>query len=68
MFGFLLQWPTLVTLAMFPVLVFMYARLAKDEEADMLAQFGEQYLHYVRAVPAFVPRIGHLSAMKGDLR
>jgi protein-S-isoprenylcysteine O-methyltransferase Ste14 len=32
MLGFLLQWPTLLTLAMFPVLVFMYVRLAKTEE------------------------------------
>ena len=32
MFGFLLQWPTLLTLAMFPILVGMYMRLAKGEE------------------------------------
>ena len=30
MFGFLLQWPTLLTLAMFPLLVWMYVRLARD--------------------------------------
>lgn len=58
MFGFLLQWPTLVTLAMFPVLVFMYARLATREEADMDAQFGEQYLEYARRTPRFFPRLG----------
>jgi protein-S-isoprenylcysteine O-methyltransferase Ste14 len=56
MTGFLLQWPTLVTLAMYPVLVFMYAHLAKREEAEMLAQFGEAYRRYRDAVPAFVPR------------
>jgi protein-S-isoprenylcysteine O-methyltransferase Ste14 len=33
MFGFLMQWPTLVTLAMFPVLVTMYTLLARREEA-----------------------------------
>lgn len=58
MTGFLVQWPTLVTLAMFPILVFMYARLAKREEADMLAQFGEDYRRYREAVPAFIPRLG----------
>jgi protein-S-isoprenylcysteine O-methyltransferase Ste14 len=58
MFGFLLQWPTLVTLVMFPILVFMYARLAKREEADMLARFGEEYRRYQAAVPAFVPKVG----------
>ena len=55
MFGFLLQWPTLVTLAMFPVLVFMYARLAIREESDMLAQFGGEYRRYKDVVPAFIP-------------
>ncbi len=58
MTGFLLQWPTLVTLAMYPVLVFMYARLAKREEAEMLARFGDEYRRYARAVPAFWPRFG----------
>jgi methanethiol S-methyltransferase len=56
MFGFLLQWPTLVTAAMFPILVFMYARLAIREEADMLAQFGDAYRRYTNAVPAFIPK------------
>jgi protein-S-isoprenylcysteine O-methyltransferase Ste14 len=58
MTGFLLQWPTLVTLAMYPVLVFMYAHLAKREEAEMLAQFGEAYRRYRESVPAFMPRLG----------
>jgi protein-S-isoprenylcysteine O-methyltransferase Ste14 len=58
MSGFLLQWPTLVTLAMYPVLVLMYARLAKREEAEMLAQFGEEYRRYKEAVPALLPRFG----------
>ena len=56
MFGFLLQWPTLVTAAMFPILVFMYARPAIREEADMLAQFGDAYRRYTNAVPAFIPK------------
>ncbi len=35
MFGFLLQWPTLITLVMFPILVFMYVSLAKREEREV---------------------------------
>jgi protein-S-isoprenylcysteine O-methyltransferase Ste14 len=58
MFGFLMQWPTLVTLAMFPILVYMYARLARREEQEVLAEFGEEYRRYVQATPAFLPRIG----------
>jgi protein-S-isoprenylcysteine O-methyltransferase Ste14 len=55
--GFLVQWPTLLTLAMFPVLVWMYVRLAHEEEREVLARFGETYVDYARRVPAFVPRL-----------
>jgi protein-S-isoprenylcysteine O-methyltransferase Ste14 len=57
MFGFLLQWPTLLTLAMFPVLVFMYVRLARSEEREVLAEHGADYGRYMREVPAFFPRL-----------
>ena len=57
MFGFLLQWPTLLTLLMFPVLVAVYARLARSEEKDMKSQFGDEYQRYLERVPPFVPRI-----------
>ena len=56
MFGFLLQWPTLVTLFMFPVLVFAYARLAHAEERQSLERFGEDYRRYMARTPAFIPR------------
>ena len=55
MAGFLLQWPTILTLAMFPVLVWMYVRLARLEERDAVAQFGKAYVRYVRQVPPFIP-------------
>jgi methanethiol S-methyltransferase len=57
MFGFLLQWPTLLTLTMFPVLVVMYVRLARAEEREALAQFGDAYERYRREVPGFIPRL-----------
>lgn len=56
MFGFLLQWATIVTLAMFPVLVFMYVRLARREEREAQDQFGEEYAAYRARTPAFVPK------------
>jgi protein-S-isoprenylcysteine O-methyltransferase Ste14 len=58
MFGFLLQWPTLLTLVMFPVLVTMYVRLAHREEREVLAEFGDEYARYAVRTPAFFPRIG----------
>jgi protein-S-isoprenylcysteine O-methyltransferase Ste14 len=60
--GFLLQWPTLLTLAMFPILLIMYGRLALTEEAQMRAQFGEEFERYVQCTPRFFSRIGQGSA------
>ncbi|WP_114968566.1 methyltransferase family protein [Rhodoferax ferrireducens] len=55
--GFLLQWPTLLTLLMFPILLVMYARLAITEEAEMNAQFGEAFEQYAQRTPRFFPRL-----------
>lgn len=57
MFGFLLQWPTLVTMVMFPILVGVYARLARREERDVRAQFGVVWDTYAGRTPAFIPRL-----------
>lgn len=57
MFGFLLQWPTLVTLVMFPILLVMYAKLSTSEEKDMEKEFGSKYLEYKKKTPAFIPKI-----------
>ena len=56
--GFLFQWPTLVTLVMFPILVFMYLHLARREERDARMQFGEAYNRYAANTPAFLPKFG----------
>jgi protein-S-isoprenylcysteine O-methyltransferase Ste14 len=57
MFGFLLQWPTIITLVMFPILVYMYVRLARTEEGWALAEFGDEYRRYMAQVPAFIPHL-----------
>ena len=56
MVGFLLQWPTLITLMMFPVLVVVYLRLARREEMETAAAFGEAWVAYAARTPAFLPR------------
>ncbi|MDQ6987837.1 MAG: isoprenylcysteine carboxylmethyltransferase family protein [Mariprofundaceae bacterium] len=54
MIGFLLQWPTLV---MFPILVWMYMRLARREERESLRLFGDRYRRYMETVPGFIPKL-----------
>ncbi len=56
MFGFLLQWPTLPTVVMFPILVVVYVRLARREESIALAEFGDEYRRYQERTPAWVPK------------
>lgn len=55
MLGFLLQWPTIPTILMFPVLLGLYIHLAYEEEAEARTQFGEAYDRYAAVTPAFIP-------------
>ena len=57
MFGFLLQWPTMPTVVMFPIMIYVYLRLAKTEEKDATEQFGQEYLDYAARTPAFIPSL-----------
>lgn len=57
MFGFLLQWPTLPTLVMFPILTMMYVRLSFREEKIADAEFGESYRRWAAVTPRFIPRL-----------
>jgi len=63
MIGFLVQWPTILTLAMFPVLVYMYVRLARREEQEVEHEFGAAYARYRARTPAFIPRFGMKRAL-----
>ncbi len=56
MIGFLMEWPTLLTLLMFPILIAMYVHLAKVEEKEMLQEFGEPYQQYLDRTPRFWPK------------
>jgi len=67
MFGFLLQWPTLPTLLMFPVLTIMYVRLGIKEEAVAEAEFGEEHRRWAAVTPRFFPRFSK-PAVKIDPR
>lgn len=68
MTGFLLQWPTLPTLAMYPILGWAYARLSIAEERDSLTRFGEAYARYMAEVPRFMPRRWRAGDASGAVR
>lgn len=62
--GLLIQWPTIITLAMWPVLILMYYRLAKREEREALEAFGDRYEEYKQHTPMFLPYIRKQSMVK----
>jgi protein-S-isoprenylcysteine O-methyltransferase Ste14 len=62
-FGQIVHWPTVATVALFPAIVFSYVRLARKEEREMLQRFGRDYQRYREGVPMFVPRHGTWKAI-----
>ena len=55
--GMLVQWPTIITAVTWPALVLIYYRLARREEREAEAQFGDASRAYRARVPMFVPRL-----------
>lgn len=55
--GFMIQWPTLTTLILWPFVIAMYVRLAKQEERDVLKEFPKAYRKYMERTPMFFPRV-----------
>ncbi|MGH9953372.1 MAG: methyltransferase family protein [Nitrososphaeraceae archaeon] len=55
--GWLIHWPTIPTLIMWPILIVLYYKLARKEEKHMESQYGEKYLLYEKSVPMFIPKI-----------
>jgi protein-S-isoprenylcysteine O-methyltransferase Ste14 len=56
-FGMNVQWITIPTLLLWPVLIILYYRLAKEEDKKMEERFGEEYRKYKHKVPMFIPRL-----------
>lgn len=64
--GALVQWPTLITLLMAPVLLVTYYRLARREERELEARFGEEWISYRARTPMFLPRWSGLKKMRAE--
>lgn len=54
--GFLIQWPSVSTIVMWPILMFAYYKLAMREERDVEMKFGEDFMKYKQSVPTFIPK------------
>ena len=52
------HWPTIFSVALFPVIVLVYWLLARREERRVLQEFGDEYRTYMQRVPMFIPRSG----------
>lgn len=53
--GFIIQWPTIITVVMFPILIYMYYRLALNEEKGLEKEFGKEFLGYKARTKMFIP-------------
>ncbi len=51
-----IQWPTIPTLLMAPVLIVMYVRQARGEDRELETRFGGAFASYAARVPGFIPR------------
>ena len=66
--GFMIQWPTLTTLMLWPFVIWMYYRLARKEEQQALKKFPEKYRDYMRQTPMFFPKLSKLSSAGGSIK
>ena len=55
--GFLLQWPTLITLIMAPILIARYNHLGQKEEKIMFKKYGNEYTVYKKETPGYFPSV-----------
>jgi len=55
--GMIFEWATIPLLIMWPLMVWMYYRLARREEKDMEEEFGVDYLKYKENTGMFFPII-----------
>ena len=54
----IVHWPTVFSVALFPIIVVAYVLLAGREEKKMVGRFGDEYRAYQQRVPMFFPRWG----------
>jgi len=60
------HWPTVFSLAAFPIVVIAYTSLARKEERQMIEKFGDEYREYQRQTPMFLPHLGDWRKLFGS--
>ena len=55
--GLNVQWLTIITTAIWPILAYLYFRLSKIEEREAEAKYGDAFRHYKETTPRFIPRL-----------
>ncbi|MCL5027403.1 MAG: isoprenylcysteine carboxylmethyltransferase family protein [Bacteroidetes bacterium] len=55
--GWLVHWPSIVTLALWPLLIIMYVWLAKQEEKQAIDEYGDDYIAYAKQTKRFIPYV-----------
>lgn len=52
--AFFIQWPTIITLFMWSILMFTYYRLSLGEGKELASKFGDKFYEYKKLVPEFI--------------
>lgn len=60
------HWPTIFSLAAFPIVVIAYVLLARKEEWQMIEKFGDDYREYQQRIPMFLPHWGDWRKLFGS--
>lgn len=55
--GWILHWPSVVTLVLWPILIAAYVWLARFEEKNAIADFGDEYVQYAARTKRFIPML-----------
>lgn len=66
----IVHWPTIFSIALFPIIILVYYWLARSEERKVEEEFGDEYREYRKHVPMFIPRWGqwrNMAAMRNGI-
>ena len=55
--GWILHWPSVVTLLLWPILLIAYHWLARFEEKQTIAEHGDAYIQYASKTKRYIPRL-----------